>query len=172
MKKKSANKNDKDTKDALDKDTKDALDIEEADIEEALDKDLEEEADAVAVQGLDKLAELKKATDIKLSSHFHISKKINDVVFAYTNVHPDIARQAMEIASQEHSMIYLDYIQKLTMLGEELADRMLDASNEALQRSIKAREKAILKRTEQNRSPMEVIGKTTSTRNANRKIKR
>ena len=59
--------------------------------------------------------------------------------------------KAMEIASQEHSMNILGLYTKLTMLGEELTDRMLDASNEALQRSIKAREKAILKRTEQNR---------------------
>src|SRR5688500_15247367 len=128
MKKKSANKNDtnKDTlgaetnKDTLGAETnKDTLgadaseledveaDVEEADVEEA---DVEE-ADVAALQRMDKLSELKKATDIKISSNFHISKKINDAIFAYVNVHPDVARQAMEIANQEHSIIYLNYLQ-------------------------------------------------------------
>jgi hypothetical protein len=176
MAKQSSKENDT-IKDSLGKDVNELEDV-ESDIAESYEavnmEDVESdiaESDVEAVNmteghgyGADKLSELKKAIDIKLSSDFNISKKITDIIFAYANVHPDIAREATEIALQDHSIIYLDYYQKLNMLNDQLGDRMLDASNEALQRCLRAREKAIPRRTEQNRQTMKMAEKTTPRR--------
>jgi hypothetical protein len=87
-------------------------------------------------------SQLKRSSEMGLETNFHIAQKANDVHFKFATAPPEVAREAIGIATQEHSIIYLDYLQKLTRLNEELADRMMDASTDALEKCVAARERA------------------------------
>lgn len=79
---------------------------------------------------------------MNLETHFHIAQRLNDIYFKFSTAPPEVTREAIRTASEEHSIIYLDFLQKMIRLHEELSDRMIDASNRALERSFAAKERA------------------------------
>ncbi len=84
----------------------------------------------------------KRASQMNLETHFHVAQRLNDVYFKYSTAPPEVVREATRTASEDHSLIYLDFLQKLIRLHEELSDRMIDASNRALEKSLAARKRA------------------------------
>ena len=85
---------------------------------------------------------MKRASQMNLETHFHIAQRLNDIYFKFSTAPPEVTREAIRTASEEHSIIYLDFLQKMIRLHEELSDRMIDASNRALERSFAAKERA------------------------------
>ncbi len=74
----------------------------------------------------------RRSTLMNLDTKLDLARKAAETYFAFSAADPEIAQEAMVIAAQEHSRIYMDYLQKLTRLNEELADRMLESSSKAL----------------------------------------
>lgn len=100
---------------------------------------------------------------MNLETHFHIAQRLNDVYFRFSNASPEVVREATRAASEEHSIIYLDFLQKIIRLHEELSDRMIDASNRALEKSLAARQRASAPRHKRRSKELRKGRKTTGT---------
>lgn len=105
----------------------------------------------------------KRASQMNLETHFHIAQRLNDVYFRFSNASPEVVREATRAASEEHSIIYLDFLQKIIRLHEELSDRMIDASNRALEKSLAARQRASAPRHKRRSKELRKGRKTTGT---------
>jgi hypothetical protein len=110
----------------------------------------------------------KRATQMNLETHFHVAQRLNDVYFRFSTAPPEVVREATRTASEEHSLIYLDFLQKMIRLHEELSDRMIDASNRALEKSLAARKRASeprnKRRSKESRKGRKTTGTTTTTK--------
>ena len=83
---------------------------------------------------------------MNLETNFHLARKAIETHFEFSAAKPELARVAIITVAKEHSRIYMDYLQKLTRLNEELADRILDASRKALAECIRAEQSTVAKR--------------------------
>jgi hypothetical protein len=110
---------------------------------------------------------MKRASQMNLETHFHIAQRFNDIYFKFSTAPPEVTREAIRTASEEHSIIYLDFLQKMIRLHEELSDRMIDASNRALERSFAAKERASepknKRRSKGSRKGRKTTGTTTKS---------
>jgi hypothetical protein len=106
---------------------------------------------------------MKRASQMNVETHFHIAQRLNDVYFKFSTAPPEVAREATRTASEEHSIIYLDFLQKMIRLHEELSDRMIDASNRALERCFAARKRASEPRNKRRTKESRKGRKTTET---------
>jgi hypothetical protein len=105
---------------------------------------------------------------MSLDAKLDLARKAAETYFAFAGADPAVAQEAMVTAAQEHSRIYMDYLQQLTRLNEELADRILDASNRSLLESLqtKRRQRKRRRRSGANRSsgPRKASRPTRTTR--------
>lgn len=96
--------------------------------------------------------QMKRASLMNLNANFHLARKAAETYFEFSAAKPEIAREAMTGVAHEHSRIYMDYLQKLTRLNEELADRILDASRKALAECIRSEKAPVAKRKSKPKS--------------------
>jgi hypothetical protein len=104
---------------------------------------------------------MKRASQMNLEAHFHIAQRLNDIQFKFSTAPPEVVREAVRTAGEEHSIIYLDFLQKMIRLHQELSDRMIDASNRALERCFAAKDRTS-ERKNKTRTRESRRGKKTS----------
>ena len=85
---------------------------------------------------MEALTQLKNSSLLKLETNHSLAKEAIESYYNYVTVNPEVAKEALEILSIDSNKIYLDYLERLTRLNEEVSQRLMDASNIALKKAI------------------------------------
>lgn len=93
-------------------------------------------------ESIEALSQLKKSTDSRLDAHYELSKRVNESYYNYAMANPEITKKALALASEETRKIYLDYLERLARLNEQIMERLIDASDQALKKCMAEVEKS------------------------------
>lgn len=114
------------------------------------------------------LMQLKKSSQIKVDAHYNLAKNAIENYYNYAVTDPELAKKAIAIASEDTVRIYLDYLERVTRLNEEMMQRLIDASDNALRKCMQEQAKEAVKSVEKK----EVKAQQTTTKSkATRKAK-
>jgi uncharacterized protein YaaW (UPF0174 family) len=94
------------------------------------------------------LMQLKKSSQLKIDAHYNLAKNAIENYYSYAVTDPELAKKAVALASEDTMKIYLDYLERVTRLNEEMMQRLIDASSNALKKCMQEQAKEAVKNVE------------------------
>jgi hypothetical protein len=88
------------------------------------------------------LVQLKKSSESKIDASYELAKRVNESYYNYAMANPEIAKKALALASEDTRRIYLDYLERLSRLNEQVMQRIIDASDAALRKCMEEIERS------------------------------
>jgi hypothetical protein len=85
-------------------------------------------------ESIEALRQLKVSSESRLDAQYELSKRVNESYYNYVMATPEITKKALALASEETRKIYLDYLEKLARLNEQVMQRIIEASDDALKK--------------------------------------
>ena len=71
-------------------------------------------------ESIEALRQLKVSSESRLDAQYELSKRVNESYYNYVMATPEITKKALALASEETRKIYLDYLEKLARLNEQV----------------------------------------------------
>ena len=117
------------------------------------------------------LTQLKQSSLMKLDANHDLAKEAIQNHYNFISASPEDAAKALEILSSDSNRIYLDYLERLTRLNEEVTQRLMDSANNALKKALVSKKTSRAKTRSVKPKTRSVKPKTRSVKPKTRSVK-